>query len=98
MQKLKNFKYLKWLLFKVLNISYVEPLPNLHDNQQNIYLIKKDEHYQISEEDIQLNLAPAKIKNFKRIIDGSYGVVQAVSANNQVQFKNWPINYWASFF
>ncbi|MEK9727577.1 MAG: glycosyltransferase family 9 protein [Candidatus Margulisiibacteriota bacterium] len=96
--KPKRFKAFKWLLFKVLMINYIEPVKSLHDHEQNIYLINKETKYQLSEDDISLNLNTSKVNAFKQMVDGPYIVIQAVSANNQVQFKNWPIQHWKVFF
>ena len=96
--KLKRFKIIKQVIIEILNIKIKKPQPNIHDSVQNIRLINDKVDHKLNEEKLKLDIANSRLSLLNEKIDGVYIVVQMVSANNQVQFKNWPIESWAKFF
>ena len=82
------------MIIKLLNIQIKIPKPNLHDSIQNIRLVNDTHNHKLDEESIKLDIENNLNESNKRN-EAPYIVVQMVSANNQVQFKNWPIESWA---
>lgn len=80
-------------------ITYKTPIPDIHEGLQNIRLSESNITLnEISELDFRIdylntNMLNQNLLNFK----DPFFTIQISSANNQHQFKNWPISYWKKF-
>ena len=83
------------ILNKLRSIKYIPPISNMHEIWQNLCLV--DKHFKLNRQYIYPKPKPNLNKLADEYIKKPYIILQPVSANNQNNYKNWPIQNWALF-
>ncbi|GIV35597.1 MAG: hypothetical protein KatS3mg031_3132 [Chitinophagales bacterium] len=85
----------KWYLDLLPNLYTRRKLLHSHRIFQNLNLVT-DEVLKLNLKEIT-SLRSLYFSEIQPIIEGKYFIVQICSANNQVDYKNWPLIHWAEF-
>lgn len=82
---------------KKSDIKFIQPEKGIHDGVQNLRLHNSNNsHINLNEQDFLINyLQETSLAESLNIPDTPFVSVQISSANNQQQYKNWPITYWS---
>ena len=88
----------KWYFRCFPNVKYVEPLPGGHIILQQLQLAGVATPTLPNPDIYHLKYPDASQENFSGLVQGEkYAVLQLSAANNNVQFKNWPLAHWVEF-
>jgi len=88
-----NRKVNSWLLdFFRSKIKYTEPIPDIHDAEQNLHLTGKQVP-KVSLQDFHIDFNPVK----RPELPDSFIAVQVSAGNNKITYKNWPVKNWIEF-
>lgn len=87
----------KWYLRLLPNLRIKPVFPGAHNIHQNLSLAVEPQLLPPLEEIYRLKFPSEKMPSTFQWLSGDYVVIQISAANNEVDYKNWPLEYWAWF-